>query len=198
MSSSAMALRLSPASFWKTTMSSTRFKNSGRKRRLSSPIARLLISFAGKARLARGAKAHTCVLRNLASAHVGGHDDHRVAEIDRLALAISEASFIKHLQEDVEDIWMRLLNLVEEHHRVGMPGAPALVSWPPSSCPTYPGGLPMSLDTSYSLENSLMSNEMSASLLPNRYSASVLASSVLPRARGTQEDEGAAGTTRGL
>ncbi len=39
-----LGVRLSPASFWKTTTSSTRFKVSGRNRRLSSPIARLLIS----------------------------------------------------------------------------------------------------------------------------------------------------------
>ena len=38
----------------------------------------------------------------------------------------------------------------------------------------------MSLETSNSLPNSDMSKLMSASLLPKRYSASVLASSVLP------------------
>ncbi len=54
----------------------------------------------------------------------------------------------------------------------------------------------MSLETSYSLENSDMSKLMSASLLPNRYSASVLASVGLSRTRGAQEDERTARTTR--
>ena len=56
----------------------------------------------------------------------------------------------------------------------------------------------MSFETSYSLPNSDMSKLMSASLLPNRYSASVLASSVLPVPVGAQEDERAAGTARVL
>ena len=46
MSSSAMRVRLFPASFWNTTISSTRLMNSGRNKRLSSPIARPRISSA--------------------------------------------------------------------------------------------------------------------------------------------------------
>ena len=42
----------------------------------------------GEALLAGGAKANACILRNLAGAHIGRHDDHGVAEVDRLALAI--------------------------------------------------------------------------------------------------------------
>ena len=68
--------------------------------------------------LARGTKANARILRNLAGAHVGRHDDHGVAEIDRLALAIGQAALLQHLQQDVEDIGVRLLDLVEQHDRV--------------------------------------------------------------------------------
>ena len=52
--------------------------------------------------------------------HVRGHDDNRVAEIDRAPLVVGQATIVQDLQQDVEDIGMGLLNLVEQHHRVGL------------------------------------------------------------------------------
>src|SRR6266496_502155 len=58
------------------------------------------------------------------------------------------------------------------------------VSWPPSSYPTYPGGDPNSRDTVCFSMYSLMSSWISESSSPNRNSASVLDSSVLPTPDG--------------
>jgi hypothetical protein len=52
-------------------------------------------------------------------AEVRGHDDQRVAEIDGAALTVGQAAVIEHLQQDVEDVGMRLLDLVEQHDLVG-------------------------------------------------------------------------------
>jgi hypothetical protein len=49
---------------------------------------------------------------------VGGHDDHRVLEIHGTALAIGHAAVVQHLQQHVEDIRVRLLDLVEQDHAV--------------------------------------------------------------------------------
>ena len=51
-------------------------------------------------------------------ADVGRHDDQRVLEVDRAALAIGETPIVEHLQQDVEDVRMRLLDLVEQHDLV--------------------------------------------------------------------------------
>ena len=37
------------------------------------------------------------------------------------ALTVSQTTFIQNLQQDVEDVWMCLLNLVEEQDRVRTP-----------------------------------------------------------------------------
>ena len=63
-------------------------------------------------------KPTLALLRDLAGAHVGRHDDHGIAEVDRLALAISQATLLQHLQQNVEDVGVRLLDLVEQHDRV--------------------------------------------------------------------------------
>ena len=54
-------------------------------------------------------------------AEIGSHDDKRVAEIDRAALPVGQAPVIEHLQQHVEDIRMRLLDLVEQHDLIGPP-----------------------------------------------------------------------------
>ena len=61
---------------------------------------------------------------NLARTAVGSHDDDGVAEIHRSAVAVRETSLIGDLQEDVEDILVRLLNLIEEHDGVGFTANP--------------------------------------------------------------------------
>ena len=51
-------------------------------------------------------------------ADVRRHDDDRVLEIDRAPLAVGESAVVENLQQRVEDIDMRLLDLVEENHAV--------------------------------------------------------------------------------
>src|SRR5215216_2868998 len=55
------------------------------------------------------------------AAHVGGHYDDRVLEVDRPTLGVREAPVIEDLQERVEDVGVGLLDLVEENDRVGTP-----------------------------------------------------------------------------
>src|SRR5256712_2918442 len=52
---------------------------------------------------------------------VGGEDDDGVAEVDRAALAVGQPSVVEDLQQHVEDVAVRLLDLVEQHHRVRPP-----------------------------------------------------------------------------
>src|SRR6185437_16659456 len=46
-------------------------------------------------------------------AQIGGHDEHRVFEVDGAAARIGEAAIVEHLQQHVEDVWMRLFNFVK-------------------------------------------------------------------------------------
>ena len=56
---------------------------------------------------------------DLGRADVGGHDQHRVGEVDRPALAVGEAAVVHDLQQHVEGVGVGLLDLVEQDHRVG-------------------------------------------------------------------------------
>ena len=47
--------------------------------------------------------------------------DQRVAEVDRAALAVGQAAVVEHLQQHVEHVRVRLLDLVEQDHLVGPP-----------------------------------------------------------------------------
>ena len=65
-------------------------------------------------------------------ADVRGHDDHRVAKVDGAALAVRQASVVEQLQQHVEDLGVRLLDLVEEDDGVrpaahGLRQLPALL-----------------------------------------------------------------------
>ncbi len=53
-----------------------------------------------------------------AAGDVRGHDQHGVLEVDRAALAVGQAAVVHHLQQHVEDVGVRLLDLVEQHDRV--------------------------------------------------------------------------------
>ena len=110
-------------------ISSMRFRNSGRKVSLQAFVDLL-------ARLAQSIRSPSrrkpIVPAQILGADVRGHDDHGVAEIDRVALPVGQAPVVQHLQQRVEDIRVRLLDLVEQHHLVGPPPH-ASVSWPPSS-----------------------------------------------------------------
>src|SRR5262249_56666027 len=59
------------------------------------------------------------VLPKQVTAEVRGHDHDRVPEIHRATLPIREPSVVEKLQQDVEDVAVGLLDLVEEHDRVG-------------------------------------------------------------------------------
>ena len=102
-----MAPISSRPSDWKITISSMRLRNSGRRvcRSVSStqrPHLRDLV-----------------VLPEEVAAEVRGHDDHRVAEVHRAALAVGETAVVQHLEQHVEHVRVRLLDLVEEDDRVG-------------------------------------------------------------------------------
>ena len=53
------------------------------------------------------------------SAEIGGHDDQDVAKINRPPLPIGQTAIVEHLQQDVEDVGMRLLDLIEENDLIG-------------------------------------------------------------------------------
>ena len=57
-------------------------------------------------------------LLNLRRAQVGGHHHHGVAEVDRAALTVGQTTVFQHLQQHVEHIRMRLLDLIHQDHRV--------------------------------------------------------------------------------
>ena len=59
-------------------------------------------------------------LHDVLAADVRGHEQDGVAEVDRPALAVGQAAVVEYLEQDVEDVRMRLLDLVEEHHAVGL------------------------------------------------------------------------------
>ena len=149
----------------------------------------------GKALLAGGAKAHARILRDLAGAHVGRHDDHGVAEIDRLALAIGQAALLQHLQQNVEDIGVRLLDLVEQHDRVrvatnGLGELAALVVTDVTRRATDElGDLELATELGHveADERVLAAKEVFGERLGELG---------LARAGGTQEDKAAAGATR--
>ncbi len=48
---------------------------------------------------------------------VGGEDDEAMAEVGDVAERVGEPSVVEHLQEQVPDVGVGLLELIEEHHR---------------------------------------------------------------------------------
>src|SRR3954452_2117159 len=47
-------------------------------------------------------------IHDVLAANVGGHDDHRVPEIDHPSLAVGQPAVVQNLEQHVEDIRMRL------------------------------------------------------------------------------------------
>ena len=93
-----------------TTMSSSRFTNSGLNAWRTSCSTASCFSASVEGR----------VDEELA-AQVRRQDQDRVAEVDRAALAVGQPAVVEHLQQHVEDLRMRLLDLVEQDHRVRAP-----------------------------------------------------------------------------
>ena len=54
-------------------------------------------------------------------AEIGSQHDEGLFEIDLPALAIGQDAVIEDLQQDVEDLWMRLFDLVKQDHLIGPP-----------------------------------------------------------------------------
>ncbi len=92
-------------------MSSTRFRNSGRKCSRSTRITRL-------ARHVEVVLGLERVASQKLRAQVRSHDQHRVLEVNRAALGVGQPAVVHHLQQNVENIRMRLLDFVEENHRI--------------------------------------------------------------------------------
>ncbi|EBA06993.1 200 kDa antigen p200, putative [Sagittula stellata E-37] len=61
----------------------------------------------------RRGKLEVCV-EEMRLTDVGGHQDERVREADGQPAIVGQPSVVQHLEEDVEDVRMRLLDLVEE------------------------------------------------------------------------------------
>ena len=58
------------------------------------------------------------IIQNPVAADIGGHDDDGVFEIHRAALAVGQTPIVENLQHGIEDIAMRLLDLVEQHYTI--------------------------------------------------------------------------------
>ena len=56
---------------------------------------------------------------NHLAAEIRGHDHHAVPKVHRPTLTVGEASVVEHLQQHVEHVRMRLLDLIEQNHAVG-------------------------------------------------------------------------------
>ena len=54
-------------------------------------------------------------------AGIAGHDDEAVFEVDRPAVTIGQAPVVQKLEQTVEDLGMRLLDLIQEDNPVGSP-----------------------------------------------------------------------------
>ena len=77
-------------------------------------------------------------------AEIRGQDQDHVAEVDRTTLAVGQPTVVEHLQQDVEDLAVGLLDLVEQDHRVRAPAdrfgelAALVVADVPGRCPDQP------------------------------------------------------------
>src|SRR6266511_4060050 len=72
------------------------------------------------AHLSRGAESEriASLLVGADRSYVRRHDDDRIAEVDRAAVAIGEPTVLEDLQQRVEDLGVRLFDLVEQDHLV--------------------------------------------------------------------------------
>ena len=112
-------------------------------------------------------------------ADIACHDDDGVAEVHFSSGGIGHVPVFEHLEQHVEDIGVGLLDLVEQHDRIG--SAPHLLGELAAFVVAdVPGGAPARRETLNFSMYSDMSMVMRASSLPKRNSANVLASRVLP------------------
>src|SRR6266536_5412736 len=92
----------------------------GRPERLAEPLLDRLVGRRLCASRARNLEAQALApLRvRLDRADVRGHDDDRVTEVDRAAVAIGQATIVEHLKQRAPNRGMGLLDLVEEDHLI--------------------------------------------------------------------------------
>ena len=102
-------------SAWKKMISSIRFRNSGRKCSRSASITCRRVPSSIVA-----AFGHRALGDELA-AEVRRHDDDGVLEVDRPPLAVGQPAIVEQLQQHVQHLGVRLLDLVEEHDGVRPP-----------------------------------------------------------------------------
>ena len=50
--------------------------------------------------------------------HIGGHNHNHIAKRNRPSVVVGEHAVIHHLQQNVGQISVRLLNLIQQHHRM--------------------------------------------------------------------------------
>ena len=86
-------------------VSSIRFRNSGRKFARNASITWCRISASEV-----DVRAH-----DVGRPEIARHNDDRVPEIDRSALAVRQSAIVKDLQQDVEDFRVRLFDFVEQY-----------------------------------------------------------------------------------
>ena len=102
----------------KVTMASSRFRNSGLKTRSIAALR-----FTGRDLLTHRVTADTETERaraELPRPGVRRHDQHGLAEVRLPPRVVGERRVIHHLQQDVEQVRMRLLDLVEQDDRIRM------------------------------------------------------------------------------
>ena len=58
------------------------------------------------------------LLAELRRPGIGGHDDHDIAEINRLAIVIGQTAIIHHLQQQIENIRMGFFNFIQQQNCV--------------------------------------------------------------------------------
>ena len=93
------------------------------RERFLHDVARMLLVFLvqSQCRAVASTEAYTSSeILQLTRSCIRSHDNHGVAEIHESAVTVSQSSFIEHLQQEVEHIAVSLLDLVEQHDRVGV------------------------------------------------------------------------------
>ena len=56
--------------------------------------------------------------KNDVGTHIGRHNDDGIFEIDRPPLAVSYPPIVQYLKQNIEDIAVRLFDLIEQNHSV--------------------------------------------------------------------------------
>ena len=68
-----------------------------------------------------GGEAECLALGQITRADIRRHDHDGVLEVDHTTVVVREMSFVEHLEQDVEHVGVRLLNFVEQNHRIRLP-----------------------------------------------------------------------------